>query len=67
MRIMKTAVRLTPALLVAMGGILLAGCKTEGGDDHHARNAKYTCVHHPEVVQDGPGTCPKCGMALVPK
>ena len=21
---------------------------------------------HPEVVQDGPGSCPKCGMALVP-
>ena len=21
---------------------------------------------HPEIVQDGPGSCPKCGMALVP-
>ncbi len=28
--------------------------------------AKYTCPMHPEVVQDGPGTCPKCGMALEP-
>jgi P-type Cu+ transporter len=27
---------------------------------------KYTCPMHPEVVQDGPGSCPKCGMALVP-
>ncbi|MFG0318086.1 MAG: heavy metal-binding domain-containing protein, partial [Planctomycetota bacterium JB042] len=26
----------------------------------------YTCPMHPEVVQDGPGTCPKCGMALEP-
>ncbi|HVY44236.1 MAG TPA: heavy metal translocating P-type ATPase [Minicystis sp.] len=26
--------------------------------------AKYTCPMHPEVVQEGPGTCPKCGMAL---
>lgn len=25
---------------------------------------KYSCPMHPEVVQDGPGTCPKCGMAL---
>src|SRR5437588_5909449 len=24
----------------------------------------YTCPMHPEVVQQGPGTCPKCGMAL---
>ncbi len=27
----------------------------------------YTCPMHPEVVQDGPGDCPKCGMALEPK
>ncbi len=25
---------------------------------------KFTCPMHPEVVQDGPGACPKCGMAL---
>jgi len=24
----------------------------------------YTCPMHPEVRQKGPGTCPKCGMAL---
>jgi len=27
----------------------------------------YTCPMHPEIVQVGPGTCPKCGMALEPK
>jgi len=27
---------------------------------------QYTCVMHPEVVQDHPGKCPKCGMELVP-
>ncbi len=26
----------------------------------------YTCPMHPEVRQDRPGTCPKCGMALEP-
>ena len=24
----------------------------------------YTCPMHPEIRQDHPGTCPKCGMAL---
>jgi len=28
--------------------------------------AQYTCPMHPEIVQIGPGSCPKCGMALVP-
>ncbi len=27
----------------------------------------YTCPMHPEVQQDHPGDCPKCGMALEPK
>jgi Cu+-exporting ATPase len=31
-----------------------------------APGAKYTCPMHPEVVQDGPGACPICGMALEP-
>ena len=26
----------------------------------------YTCPMHPEVRQSGPGSCPKCGMALEP-
>ena len=24
----------------------------------------YTCPMHPEIQQTGPGSCPKCGMAL---
>lgn len=27
---------------------------------------EYVCPMHPEVRQIGPGTCPKCGMALEP-
>src|SRR3984957_20128155 len=26
----------------------------------------YACPMHPEIRQDGPGSCPKCGMALEP-
>ncbi|MCE5318247.1 MAG: heavy metal translocating P-type ATPase [Parachlamydia sp.] len=29
--------------------------------------AEYTCPMHPEIVQDHPGNCPICGMALEPK
>lgn len=32
-----------------------------------AKDAIYTCPMHPEIRQVGPGTCPKCGMALEPE
>ncbi|TNM69523.1 heavy metal translocating P-type ATPase [Streptomyces sp. NP160] len=35
-----------------------------GGHEHPA--ATYTCPMHPEVRQQGPGSCPECGMALEP-
>ncbi len=28
--------------------------------------SKYTCPMHPQIVRDGPGSCPICGMALEP-
>lgn len=28
---------------------------------------EYTCPMHPEVLQDHPGSCPICGMALEPR
>ena len=33
-------------------------------DQPPPENAIYTCPMHPEVEQDHPGDCPKCGMAL---
>ncbi|MBZ0236940.1 MAG: cadmium-translocating P-type ATPase [Deltaproteobacteria bacterium] len=32
-----------------------------------AAGVEYTCPMHPEIVRDGPGTCPICGMALEPR
>ena len=31
-----------------------------------APGATYTCPMHPQVLQQGPGACPFCGMALEP-
>jgi P-type Cu+ transporter len=31
-----------------------------------ADDTVYTCPMHPEIRQNGPGTCPICGMALEP-
>ena len=31
-----------------------------------AKQVRYTCPMHPEIIQFGPGACPKCGMALEP-
>lgn len=36
-------------------------------DPEGPKDAIYTCPMHPEVEQIGPGSCPKCGMALEPK
>ena len=35
---------------------------------HKIRNhlTLYTCPMDPDVIRDSPGTCPKCGMRLVP-
>src|SRR5271168_2787886 len=30
------------------------------------KKAHYTCPMHPEIIRDGPGACPICGMALEP-
>ncbi len=31
-----------------------------------SESVDYTCPMHPEIVQQGPGACPICGMALEP-
>jgi Cu+-exporting ATPase len=32
-----------------------------------SEGGEYICPMHPEIVQDTPGSCPKCGMALEPR
>jgi len=48
----------------AEGAEVTEGAEKGGGSG--SRGGEYTCPMHPEVVRDGPGDCPKCGMALEP-
>ena len=47
-----------------------SGSKTEQGSRSTAKlesptsDGIYTCPMHPEVQQNHPGECPKCGMTL---
>ena len=36
----------------------------EHGAPSANRSGQWTCPMHPEIVRDGPGACPICGMAL---
>ncbi len=41
------------------------GVATAGHPHEHSGTA-YTCPMHPEIRENQPGSCPKCGMALEP-
>jgi len=51
-------------VLLALSGCFGGG--TEPADQEQPAGQLYTCSMHPQVVQDGPGTCPICGMDLTP-
>jgi FtsP/CotA-like multicopper oxidase with cupredoxin domain len=36
------------------------------GDDSPTTATSWTCPMHPEIIRSEPGTCPICGMKLVP-
>jgi Cu+-exporting ATPase len=39
----------------------------EGAGAAAPAGTTWTCPMHPEIVRDGPGSCPICGMALEPR
>lgn len=55
--------------LTLLGVALFYAFRNEpaSGHTHAPGEAYYTCPMHPQVVRDGPGDCPVCGMQLVRK
>jgi len=55
-------------LCLALFTIVGVGCGFGGSDPEPAAqtDVRYTCSMHPEVVREAPGSCPICGMDLVP-
>ncbi len=58
------------AALLAAGGLLavVIGCAKSSRPPAAADSSavKYHCPMHPSIVSDKPGSCPICGMKLVP-
>ncbi|PKL93015.1 MAG: hypothetical protein CVV21_01330 [Candidatus Goldiibacteriota bacterium HGW-Goldbacteria-1] len=60
---MKAGVKMKKILFLALiiGAVFYAVSCSDNGE-----KTLYTCPMHPQVIQDHPGSCPICGMDLVP-
>ena len=55
------------AVAVLVPSLLLSACSDKKNPaTAAAKQQTYTCPMHPQIVQNKPGTCPICGMDLVP-
>ena len=53
-------------LLFGSGTATEGEAVTEAHDHADAGSTKWTCSMHPQIIKDGPGKCPLCGMELIP-
>jgi Cu(I)/Ag(I) efflux system membrane fusion protein/cobalt-zinc-cadmium efflux system membrane fusion protein len=62
---MKSNTNLAKSAVIVVAALILAFSNFTSSVQ--ASDSYYTCPMHPTIVQDTPGTCPICGMDLVPK
>ena len=68
MKTLNSIVAAFAVLVLAGTTAFMVGCKHHDSHHHDSEHVhQYTCPHHPEVVQNDAGNCPKCGMKLVHK
>ena len=60
---LKIALFLSVIALLVVGGL---SCRQAATTAENPKPLYYTCPMHPSVKLDRPGSCPICGMTLVP-
>ncbi|WP_276347981.1 efflux RND transporter periplasmic adaptor subunit [Daejeonella sp. JGW-45] len=63
---MKRILKGSFPIVVLFAILLLSACKGKNKQAETTEATKYTCPMHPQIVKDAPGSCPICGMDLVP-
>jgi len=66
---MTNYLKITILIILALVSLTMIGCTSNdsNNDEHSVQSEElYTCGMHPNVVQEGPGNCPICGMNLTP-
>lgn len=54
------------ALIALVPSVFVAACTSKKEEEKGAKKQTFTCPMHPQVIKDEMGTCPICGMDLVP-
>ena len=65
---MNARIIITAVAAFALGATaaLVLQPSTDHGHSEVEEEGLYTCGMHPQVIQEGPGDCPICGMKLTP-
>lgn len=67
---MKNIIKIIAILAFVSIGLFVVGCSSADNSQNTSQEAMseelFTCGMHPNVIQEGAGNCPICGMNLTP-